>query len=95
MRNRCDVHELIGFARLFVHRRRGWCLLGYSDGNLSVSSFAAIVSVTLLATGYLGGITSFGGAVIAGTIAPLGVLYTFIHRPSTRETMMRSWLGWA
>ncbi len=72
--------KLIGFALSSFIAGVAGCLLGYSDGNLSVSSFAAIVSVTLLATGYLGGITSFGGAVIAGTIAPLGVVYTFMSQ---------------
>ncbi len=72
--------KLIGFALSSFIAGVAGCLLGYSDLNLSVSSFTAIVSITLLATVYLGGITSFGGAIIAGAIAPLGVVYTFMSQ---------------
>lgn len=72
--------KLIGFALSSFIAGVAGCLLGYSDGNLSAGSFTAIVSVTLLATVYLGGITSFGGAVIAGLSAPLGLVYTFMSQ---------------
>ncbi len=72
--------KLIGFALSSFIAGVAGCLLGYSDGNLSAGSFTAIVSVTLLATVYLGGITSFGGAIIAGLSAPLGIVYTFLSQ---------------
>ncbi len=33
----------------------------------------------MLAVAYLGGITSVGGAVIAGVIGPLGIVYVLLH----------------
>jgi branched-chain amino acid transport system permease protein len=72
--------KLIGFALSSFIAGVAGCLLGYSDGFLSASSFTAIVSITLLATVYLGGITSFGGAIIAAAIAPLGLVYTFMSQ---------------
>ena len=50
-------------------------LLGYSRGQISVGSFTALVGVSFLAYAYLGGITSIAGALIAGTLAPLGIGY--------------------
>ncbi len=54
-------------------------LLGYSRGQVSVGSFTALVGVSLLAYAYLGGITSISGALIAGTLAPLGVGYVVLN----------------
>ena len=38
------------------------------------------VTETFLAVAYLGGITSFGGAIVAGLLGPLGVVYTALHQ---------------
>jgi branched-chain amino acid transport system permease protein len=38
------------------------------------------VSLTLLAFAYLGGITSIGGALVAGGLAPLGIGYVVLDR---------------
>jgi branched-chain amino acid transport system permease protein len=58
----------------------GGALIGYSRGQLSATSFGVSVSLTLLAFAYLGGITSIGGALIAGTLAPLGIGYVVLDR---------------
>jgi branched-chain amino acid transport system permease protein len=58
----------------------GGALIGYSRGQLSADSFGVSVSLTLLAFAYLGGITSVGGALVAGTLAPLGIGYVVLDR---------------
>jgi branched-chain amino acid transport system permease protein len=58
----------------------GGALIGYSRGQLSADSFTVSVSLTLLAFAYLGGITSVGGALVAGTLAPLGIGYVVLDR---------------
>jgi branched-chain amino acid transport system permease protein len=55
-------------------------LLGYSRGQLSADSFGVVVSLSLLAFAYLGGITSVGGALVAGALAPLGIGYVVLDR---------------
>jgi branched-chain amino acid transport system permease protein len=73
----------------------------------AISAFLA--GLTLLAFAYLGGITSVGGALVAGTLAPLGIGYVIldratnrgehyllvsgIRRPSSRRRTS-SWCGW-
>jgi branched-chain amino acid transport system permease protein len=58
----------------------GGALIGYSRGQLSADSFGVSVSLTLLAFAYLGGITSVGGALVAGMLAPLGIGYVVLDR---------------
>jgi branched-chain amino acid transport system permease protein len=58
----------------------GGALIGYSRGQLSADSFGVSVSLSLLAFAYLGGITSLGGALVAGGLAPLGVVYVILDR---------------
>jgi branched-chain amino acid transport system permease protein len=58
----------------------GGALIGYSRGQLSADSFGVSVSLTLLAFAYLGGITSVGGALVAGVLAPLGIGYVVLDR---------------
>ncbi len=55
-------------------------LIGYSRGELSVDSFSVTAGLSLLAFAYIGGITSLSGAVVAGLLAPLGVLYVVLDR---------------
>ncbi|MFT3855039.1 MAG: ABC transporter permease [Ilumatobacteraceae bacterium] len=52
-------------------------LIGYSRGQLSAESFTVLAGLSLLAVAYLGGITSIGGAVVAGVTGPLGIGYVF------------------
>lgn len=67
------------------------CLLGYSRGQVSVGSFTAMVGVAVLAYAYLGGITSIVGALIAGTLAPLGIGYVILN-DALGESMNRYYL---
>jgi ABC-type branched-subunit amino acid transport system ATPase component len=55
-------------------------MLGYSRGQLSAASFDAFSGLELLVFAYLGGITSVTGALVAGLIAPLGLLYVVLNR---------------
>ena len=58
----------------------GGALIGYSRGQLSSGSFSVFVGLGLLATAYLGGITSSSGAVWAGVLALLGINYVILDR---------------
>jgi oligopeptide/dipeptide ABC transporter ATP-binding protein len=71
--------KLIGFAISSFLAGVSGCLIGYSEGTVSVASFTTLVSVSLLMFAYLGGITSVGGALVAGTFAPLGLMFTIAN----------------
>jgi branched-chain amino acid transport system permease protein len=71
--------KLIGFAvSAFIAGVAG-CLIGYSRGQLSAESFTVFAGLQVLAVAYLGGIASFGGAVVAGILGPLGIVYTILR----------------
>ena len=72
--------KLVAFAISSFLAGVGGCLLGYSRGQLSAESFGVTVGFALLAFAYLGGITSVGGALLAGTLAPLGIGYVVLDR---------------
>jgi branched-chain amino acid transport system permease protein len=72
--------KLLGFALSAFLAGVGGCLIGYSRSQLSVESFNVLVGLALLCTVYVAGITSIAGAVVAGLIAPLGVVSTFLDR---------------
>jgi branched-chain amino acid transport system permease protein len=55
------------------------CLIGFSQGQLSAASFEVDTGILIFATAFLGGITSVGGAVVGGAIAPLGVVYVLLN----------------
>jgi branched-chain amino acid transport system permease protein len=71
--------KVIGFGLSAFIAGVAGCLIGYSAGQLSAESFTVFVGLQILAVAYLGGITSFGGAVVAGVIGPLGILYVVVH----------------
>ncbi|MEV4134676.1 ABC transporter permease [Dactylosporangium sp. NPDC049742] len=71
--------KLAGFAVAAFLAGVGGCLIGYSRSQLSAESFNVIVGLGVLCMTYVGGITRIGGAVIAGLVAPLGVLYTLLN----------------
>ncbi|PJJ57798.1 branched-chain amino acid transport system permease protein [Mumia flava] len=71
--------KLLGFALSAFLAGVGGCLIGYSRSQLSVESFNVLVGLTLLCTVYVAGITSIAGAVLAGLIAPLGVLAVILE----------------
>lgn len=71
--------KLLGFGLSAFIAGLAGCLIGYSAGQLSAESFTVFVGLQVLAVAYLGGITSFSGAAIAGVLGPLGILYVLIH----------------
>ena len=76
-----DVRQtkLIGFGvSAFIAGLAG-CLVGYSAGQLSAESFSVFVGLQILAVTNHGGITTVGGAAVAGVIGPLGIVYVIFH----------------
>ena len=70
--------KIIGFALSALIAGMAGALMAYQQGILTSSSFDALLSVALLATAYLGGITSIAGALVGGILTTGGVLfYTF------------------
>jgi branched-chain amino acid transport system permease protein len=72
--------KLVAFGASAFLAGLGGALIGYSRGQLSADSFGVTVSLTMLAFAYLGGITSVGGALVAGALAPLGIGYVVLDR---------------
>lgn len=71
--------KFIGFGvSAFIAGVSG-CLIGYSQGQLSATSFSTFVGLQVLAWAYLGGITSLGGSVIGGLISAGGIAFTIIN----------------
>ncbi|MDL9938374.1 ABC transporter permease [Gordonia sp. ABSL1-1] len=70
--------KLLGFALSAFLAGIGGCLIGFSRGQLSAGSFTVMIGLTLLAMTYIGGITSFAGAFIAGALGQLGIGYVFL-----------------
>ena len=58
----------------------GGALIATSRGQLSSASFGVFVGLGFLAVTYLSGIASMGGAVVAGGLVALGVVYTVLDR---------------
>ncbi len=73
-------NKLVAFAMSSFLAGLGGSLIGYSRGQLSADSFTAAVGLGFLAFAYLGGITSVKGAIVAGTLAPLGVGFVVLDR---------------
>ncbi|HET7735892.1 MAG TPA: ABC transporter permease [Nocardioidaceae bacterium] len=79
--------KMVGFALSAFFAGVAGCLIGYSHGQLSASSFTVFVGLQVLAFAYLGGITTWGGAAVAGALAPLGLIYTTVeHLWDTGDT---------
>jgi ABC-type branched-subunit amino acid transport system ATPase component/branched-subunit amino acid ABC-type transport system permease component len=74
------ANKLVAFAMSSFLAGLGGSLIGYSRGQLSADSFTAAVGLGFLAFAYLGGITSVKGAIVAGTLAPLGVGFVVLDR---------------
>jgi ABC-type branched-subunit amino acid transport system ATPase component/branched-subunit amino acid ABC-type transport system permease component len=58
----------------------GGALIAYSRGQLSSASFGLFVGIGFLAITYLSGITSQSGAVVAGALVALGIVYVVLDR---------------
>jgi ABC-type branched-subunit amino acid transport system ATPase component/ABC-type branched-subunit amino acid transport system permease subunit len=72
--------KLTGFTLSAFIAGLGGALIGYSYGSVSVASFTALTGLAWLMLAYLGGITSIGGALTAGTLATLGIVFVVINR---------------
>ncbi|WP_432842359.1 ABC transporter permease subunit [Dactylosporangium sp. CA-092794] len=71
--------KLVGFALSAFFAGVAGCLLGYATGLISGGSYDLFAGLSILAVAYVGGITSWHGALIAGASAPLGIVYTIIQ----------------
>ena len=71
--------KISGFALSAFLAGVSGALVGYSQGQLSTGSFEVDTGILLFATAFLGGITSVGGAAVAGAIAPLGFVYVLLN----------------
>jgi branched-chain amino acid transport system permease protein len=71
--------KITGFALSAFLAGIAGALIGYSQGQLSTGSFEVDTGILIFATAFLGGITSIGGAAVAGTIAPLGFIYVLLN----------------
>ncbi|SNQ46556.1 High-affinity branched-chain amino acid transport system permease protein braE [Frankia canadensis] len=58
----------------------GGCLIGYGQGRLSFDSFGVTASLFFLAIAAVGGVTSVGGALVAGLLVPGGLAFTLLDR---------------
>ena len=58
----------------------GGALIGYSRGQLSPESFGVFVGLGFLAITYLSGITAVSGALVAGALSTLGIVYVIFDR---------------
>ena len=72
--------KLSAFAASSFLAGLGGALIGYSRGQLSPESFGVFVGLSFLAITYLSGITSVSGAVVAGGLATLGIVYIIVDR---------------
>ena len=72
--------KLLGFAISAFLAGVAGALIGYSQGQVVAESYTVIVGLTALAIIYLGGIGSYAGAVIAGLIGPLGLVYVLLNQ---------------
>jgi branched-chain amino acid transport system permease protein len=55
------------------------CLISYSRGEMSSTSFTVETGLQILAVAYVGGISSIGGAAVAGLLGPLGLVYVVLN----------------
>jgi ABC-type branched-subunit amino acid transport system permease subunit len=70
--------KLLAFAVSAFLAGCSGALLAYNFGQIGPASFGTVSSVLLVAYVYLGGIGAIAGGVIAGVIAPFGILVTVI-----------------
>jgi ABC-type branched-subunit amino acid transport system ATPase component/ABC-type branched-subunit amino acid transport system permease subunit len=70
--------KLLAFAVSSFLAGLGGALLAYSRGTVSVESFSYFTGISLLIFAFIGGITSVGGAVVAGLVAPFGLVYVLV-----------------
>ena len=64
----------------------GGVLLAYQRQSLSVQSYQVFVSLSVVALTYLAGITSISGALLAGALAPEGLVTALSGSTSSSTT---------
>ncbi len=73
--------KLEAFAAASFLAGLGGAMMTYATGQFSGPSFDALAAgLPFLAFAYLGGITSVTGGVLAGMLAPAGILYVILNR---------------
>jgi ABC-type branched-subunit amino acid transport system ATPase component/branched-subunit amino acid ABC-type transport system permease component len=72
--------KLTGFAIGSFVAGLGGCLLAYKQTNVTFQSFNVFAGLGMFATAFLAGITSVGGAILAGLMAAAGLSYVFLGR---------------
>ncbi|PSM38961.1 branched-chain amino acid ABC transporter permease/ATP-binding protein [Streptomyces dioscori] len=70
--------KLIAFALSSFIAGLGGALLAYSRGSVSIESFNYLAGISFLIFAFIGGITSVGGALLAGLIGPFGLWYVVL-----------------
>jgi branched-chain amino acid transport system permease protein len=67
--------KLVAFAISAFIAGIGGSLIGYRFGSISDASYGIFASLTVLAFAYIGGITSVGGALLAGLVTGGGFFF--------------------
>jgi ABC-type branched-subunit amino acid transport system ATPase component/branched-subunit amino acid ABC-type transport system permease component len=68
--------KLVAFGLAAFIAGLGGCMLAYLQGNVTFTSFTALVGLGLFAIAYVGGITSVSGGIVAGLLAASGLVAT-------------------
>jgi ABC-type branched-subunit amino acid transport system permease subunit len=71
--------KLLGFAIAGFIAGIGGALMAYQQSAVNATSFATVASIAILASAYLGGISSVPGAMIAGTLAAGGLSFYLLQ----------------
>jgi len=71
--------KIIAFAIGAFIAGLGGALLGYAQTLATADAFTAIGGLGLFATVYIAGVTSLAGGIVAGVVAPGGILYTILN----------------
>ncbi len=71
--------KLLAFAVSSFLAGIGGALLAYSRGAVSVESYNYFAGISFLIYAFIGGIVSVGGALVAGLLAPFGLVYVFAN----------------
>ncbi len=72
--------KLLGFALSSFIAGIGGAMLAFRQGQISFESFGVLVSLSLLAAAYLGGISSVSGAMVGGGIVTGGLAFALLER---------------
>ncbi|MFJ6076348.1 ATP-binding cassette domain-containing protein [Streptomyces sp. NPDC093065] len=70
--------KLVAFALSSFIAGVGGALLAYARGSVSIESFNYLAGISFLVFAFIGGITSVGGALLAGLLGPFGLWYVLL-----------------